>query len=85
MDINNPNLIKEFNNLNNKLDEIYGILKDNFVPLEDPDSPLIYFKQLDSLGRLTLPIAFRRLLNINNNTELQLTIKGNSIIVTPKN
>lgn len=41
-------------------------------------------KKMDSLGRVTIPITFRRILNLEENTELELSLIDNSIIITPK-
>lgn len=38
-------------------------------------------KKLDSLGRITLPIAFRRHLQIEDNEELDVILANNQIII----
>lgn len=38
-------------------------------------------KKSDSLGRITLPIQIRRMLEIDENTELEISIIGDNIVI----
>ena len=38
-------------------------------------------RQLDSLGRIVLPIELRRTLGINNKDMLEILVEGNSVIL----
>ena len=39
-------------------------------------------KKIDSLGRVTIPITFRRILQIEDNEELEISLSNNQIIIT---
>lgn len=45
------------------------------------DGVMCISKKLDSLGRITLPIAFRRHLQIEDNEELDVILANNQIII----
>ena len=38
----------------------------------------------DNLGRIVLPIGFRKTLSITENTELIVSLKKDAILITPK-
>ena len=38
-------------------------------------------RQLDSLGRIVLPIELRRSLNINTKDMLEIVVEGNSVVL----
>ena len=40
-------------------------------------------KELDGLGRVVLPINFRRKLNLKNNSKVFISLENDSIIITP--
>ena len=39
--------------------------------------------KIDKLGRIVIPISYRKALSINEETELVLDLKENQIVVTP--
>lgn len=45
----------------------------------EPDDT--YIKKCDSLGRVTLPIHIRRLLDIDETTELKIFVVGKQIVI----
>lgn len=63
-------LIKILERIENKIDN------QNFI---SPEKGII--KKSDSLGRITLPIQIRRILDIDENTELEIYVIGNKIVI----
>lgn len=63
-------ILKILERIEDKLD------KQNFVSSEKG-----VIKKSDSLGRITLPIQIRRLLDIDENTELEIFVINNKIII----
>ena len=39
--------------------------------------------KIDKLGRIVIPISYRKVLNINEETELVLDLKENQVVITP--
>ena len=61
-------VIKLLNEINQKIDNINV----SGAPIE---------RKIDSLGRITLPKEFRRLLNIEDNQIIKMYINGDAIII----
>ena len=40
-------------------------------------------RQIDKLGRIIIPISYRKFLNLSENSHLNIDLKNNSIIITP--
>ena len=40
-------------------------------------------RQIDKLGRVVLPISFRKRLNLVENSTVHISLEGDSIIITP--
>lgn len=41
--------------------------------------------KIDKLGRIVIPISYRKILNINTDTPLKLDCNGRKITITPTN
>ena len=56
---------------------------DKFVPDEEVSTMKTtgMIRQLDSLGRIVLPIELRRTLNINTKDMLEILVEGSSVIL----
>ena len=61
-------VIKLLNEINQKIDNI----NTTGAPIE---------RKVDSLGRVTLPKEFRRLLNIEDNQVIKMYVNGDAIII----
>lgn len=61
-------VIKLLNEINQKIDNI----NTTGAPIE---------RKVDSLGRVTLPKEFRRLLNIEDNQIIKMYVNGDAIII----
>ena len=44
----------------------------------------IMTRKLDKLGRIVLPIEIRTMLNLNENTPIEICVNGNNIVLTKK-
>ena len=40
-------------------------------------------RQIDRLGRVVLPISFRRCLNLSENSSVYISLENDAIIITP--
>lgn len=40
-------------------------------------------RQIDKLGRIVIPISYRKFLNLSENSYLNITLDDNSIVITP--
>lgn len=63
-------ILETLERIENKID------KQNFITTEKG-----IIKKSDSLGRVTLPIQIRRILDIDESTELEITVIGESIVI----
>lgn len=63
-------IIEILKRIENKID------KQNFISSEKG-----IIKKSDSLGRVTLPIQIRRMLDINENTELEIFVINDKIVI----
>lgn len=63
-------ILERLDRLESKID------KQNFVSYEKG-----IIKKSDALGRITLPIQIRRMLDIDESTELEITVIGDKIVI----
>lgn len=63
-------ILERLDRLESKID------KQNFVSSEKG-----IIKKSDALGRVTLPIQIRRMLDIDESTELEITVIGDKIVI----
>ena len=63
-------ILERLDRLESKID------KQNFVSFEKG-----IIKKSDALGRITLPIQIRRMLDIDESTELEITVIGDKIVI----
>lgn len=63
-------ILERLDRLESKID------KQNFVSSEKG-----IIKKSDALGRITLPIQIRRMLDIDESTELEITVIGDKIVI----
>ena len=63
-------ILERLDRLESKID------KQNFVSFEKG-----IIKKSDALGRITLPIQIRRMLDIDESTELKITVIGDKIVI----
>ena len=63
-------ILERLDKLESKID------KQNFVSSEKG-----IIKKSDALGRITLPIQIRRMLDIDESTELEITVIGDKIVI----
>ena len=58
-------------------------LADDIMYTLDTKETTMRKTKIDKLGRIVIPISYRKVLNINEETELVLDLKENQVVITP--
>lgn len=74
-------IIEKLKNIDSQTYEISTRLKEDSTRLVDGEETFIAEKSLDGLGRLTIPKAIRRELNIDETTRLKIFRGRDKIII----
>ncbi len=44
----------------------------------------VFVRKIDELGRIVLPMEFRRILNVDTKCDISMEVKDGSIVLTPR-